>query len=181
MFELKHISREAIPRSLAKAERYRLLNEPHEAESICRDVLRTDPGNQEAVVSLLLALTDQFGQAQGMDVGQARQALALLQGDYERAYYGGIICERWGKAQLDSSMPGHVTLDWLREAMNLDEKAAALAPHGNEDAVLRWNSCGRLIEGDPRLRPRAEDVPADAGFTDEIPGHLISRRRGSQT
>ena len=35
MFELKPLSREAIPRALEKAERYRLLNEPAEAESIC--------------------------------------------------------------------------------------------------------------------------------------------------
>ena len=42
MFELKPISTAAIPRAVAKAERYRLLNEPQEAESICRDVLRVD-------------------------------------------------------------------------------------------------------------------------------------------
>src|SRR5579864_3525344 len=58
--ELKTLSLEAVPRALAKAERYRLLNEPGEAESICRDALDADPDNQDALVMLLLALTDQF-------------------------------------------------------------------------------------------------------------------------
>ena len=57
MFELKPISTAAIPRAVAKAERYRLLNEPQEAESICRDVLRVDEDNQEVLTMLLLALT----------------------------------------------------------------------------------------------------------------------------
>src|SRR6266851_7226317 len=97
MLELKQISKQAIPRALAKAERYRLLNEPHEAESICRDVLRTEPGNQEAVVALVLALTDQFGSRHGADMSKAREALSLLKGEYEHLYYDGIIYERWAK------------------------------------------------------------------------------------
>src|SRR5262245_54777237 len=60
MFDLKALSSEAVPRALAKAERYRLLNEPGEAESICLDALVADPDNQEAIAILLLALTDQF-------------------------------------------------------------------------------------------------------------------------
>jgi hypothetical protein len=50
MYELKPLSREAIPAALEKAYRYRLLNEPLEAESICRDILEADPENQEATV-----------------------------------------------------------------------------------------------------------------------------------
>jgi hypothetical protein len=34
-FDLKPISIASIPRALEKAERYRLLNEPEQAESIC--------------------------------------------------------------------------------------------------------------------------------------------------
>jgi len=45
---------------LTKAERYRLLNEPEEAESICRDILDVDPTHEAALVNFLLALTDQF-------------------------------------------------------------------------------------------------------------------------
>ena len=57
MYELKPISGQAIARAVAKAERYRLLNEPQEAESICRDILRADPDNQEVLAMLLLSLT----------------------------------------------------------------------------------------------------------------------------
>ena len=57
MSELKKLSKEAIPAALEKAERYRLLNEPGEAESICLDILAIDPENQRAIIMLLLALT----------------------------------------------------------------------------------------------------------------------------
>jgi len=59
MFALKSISHDSVSGALAKAERYRLLNEPVEAESICRDILEIEPDNQQALISLLLALTDQ--------------------------------------------------------------------------------------------------------------------------
>ena len=55
-FELKMLSEDAVPRALAKAERYRLLNEPGEAESICLDALAVEPANQSALTTLLLAL-----------------------------------------------------------------------------------------------------------------------------
>ena len=59
-FNLKPMSKDAVPGALAKAERYRLLNEPGEAESICLDILQVDPQNEDALVMMLLALTDQF-------------------------------------------------------------------------------------------------------------------------
>ena len=58
MYELKPISRDAIPRAIQKAERYRLLNQSWAAESICLDILNIDPGNQQVLVMLVLALTD---------------------------------------------------------------------------------------------------------------------------
>src|SRR5260370_18307542 len=146
MLELKQISKQAIPRALAKAERYRLLNEPHEAESICRDVLRTEPGNQEAVVALVLALTDQFGSRHGGDMSKAQEALAQVTEEYERAYYGGIVYERWAKAQFEARVPTHLALDWVEQAMTFYQRAEALRPGGNDDAVLRWNPCRRFIE-----------------------------------
>src|ERR1700722_16262182 len=60
MNDFKPISPDAVPLALEKAERYRLLNEPAQAESICLDVLAVDPDNQRALVMLLLALSDQF-------------------------------------------------------------------------------------------------------------------------
>jgi hypothetical protein len=168
MLELKQISKQAIPRALAKAERYRLLNEPHEAESICRDVLRTEPRNQEALVALVLALTDQFGSRHGADMSKAREALAQVTDEYERAYYGGIIYERWAKAQFEARVPTHLALDWVEEAMTLYERAEALRPGGNDDAVLRWNSCLRFIES-TRPMPKSQETGREAGFTDEPP------------
>ena len=170
MSELRSIRREAIPRALAKAERYRLLNEPWEAESICRDVLSTDPENQEALVTLLLSLTDQFGRRAAVGVNQAREVLSRLQGGYERDYYSGVICERWGKVQLRSGTPGHIAYGWFREAMECFEKAIAKSPPQNEDAALRWNACLRLMQENDSLKPHPEDGSFDAGFGDEVPG-----------
>ena len=105
-FELKPIDPEATPRALQKAERYRLLNEPEEAESICLDILAIEPDNQEALVTLLLALTDQFRSDCGRCPARARALLPRLRDEYERCYYAGIICERRASAQLDRRDPG---------------------------------------------------------------------------
>jgi len=157
MFDLKPIHREAIPEALAKAERYRLLNEPAEAESICRDILQVDPDHQPALVMLLLALSDQF--EQGLPVREARDVVPRLRGDYERAYYSGIICERRAKALYHHHGPGSrfTVYDWLREAMTWYEKAEALRPPGNDDAILRWNTCARFLMRSPHLEPRVEE------------------------
>ena len=74
MYELKPLSREAIPAALEKAHRYRLLNEALEAESICRDILAADPVNQEATVTLLLAILRRAVQLQWKNLGAAMQA-----------------------------------------------------------------------------------------------------------
>src|SRR6266567_3122341 len=85
MFELKRLSEDAIPAALEKALRYRLLNETAEAESICHDVLEIDPENQEALVLLLLALTDRFGKGYAVGVIQAQEVLSRLRSDYEKS------------------------------------------------------------------------------------------------
>src|SRR5438034_694067 len=96
-FDLKPLSPEAVPRALEKAERYRLLHEPREAESICLDVLSREPDNQEALKMLLLALTDAFGHGESPGtVAEARKIVAQLHDDYDRLYYTGIVCERQG-------------------------------------------------------------------------------------
>src|SRR6185295_15240261 len=100
MYQLKPLSREAIPAALEKAHRYRLLNEPLEAESICRDILDVEPDNEEAIVSLLLALTDQFEERPNPCLEQAREVLSRMPDEYSRIYHAGIICERRAKAQL---------------------------------------------------------------------------------
>jgi hypothetical protein len=147
MFELKSLSREGIPAALEKAMRYRLLNEPGNAESICHDVLRIEPKNQEALVTLLLALSDRF--AKGYAVGDAsvREVLARIEDSYLRTYYAGIVCERRGKAMLAKDSPGARSdaYEWFREAMDWFERAEAIRPAGNDDPILRWNTCARII------------------------------------
>src|ERR1700719_5359045 len=124
MTELKSLSQEAIPAALEKAERYRLLNEPGEAESICLDVLRTDPENQSALITLLLAVTDRFGKGYGVSDTQAKELLARVKGEYERAYYAGILAERRAKAKLAQGTPGSrfYAYGGFRDAMNWFEK-----------------------------------------------------------
>src|SRR5205823_6736853 len=94
MSDLKTLSTNAIPGALEKAERYRLLNEPAEAESICLDVLAADPENQKALIILLLAVTDRFSKTYGVSDTQAKQILRRIRGEYEHAYYRGILAER---------------------------------------------------------------------------------------
>ena len=158
MFDLKTLSQEAIPAALEKATRYRLLNEPAEAESICLDVLRTDPDNQQALAILVLALSDRFGKAYGVSDTQAQELLARLRVEYERAYYAGIICERKAKARLHHGGPGagFNAYDLFREAMSWFEKAESIRPAGNDDALLRWNTCARIIARN-NLGPRPQE------------------------
>ena len=157
---LKPITNAGIPAALEKAVRYRLLNEPHAAESICLDVLAIDPANADARVTLVLALTDQFDHGHGEGLRRAREALAPLDEPYQRAYYEGIICERWAKAVLRRGTPGSAELayEWLEKAMNLYGAAEKLRPEGDDDPILRWNSCARLLQSEPRLKPRSAEA-----------------------
>ena len=159
MFELKPITPESIPRAIEKAERYRLLNEPAEAESICLDILRLEPENQRAVVVLLLALTDQF-ELFAVHIKKAQEVLTRLDNAYEQTYYAGIIYERRAKAQLQRGGPGSgpMAYGWLREAMSCYEKAERIRPAGNDDALLRWNACARLLARNPQLELGPEEA-----------------------
>lgn len=159
MFQLKPLSPGAIPAALEKAHRYRLLNEPLEAESICRDILEVDPGNLDATITLLLALTDQFEERPNPCLEQAREVLSRIDDDYSRTYHAGIICERRGKAQLKrgGARAGHIAHDWFREAMEHYEQAAGIRPPGNDDTILRWNTCARILARDEHIRPRLEE------------------------
>lgn len=165
MFELKQLSRGGVDAALQKADRYRLLNEAWQAESICRDVLRIEPDNQRALTALILALTDQFRTEGAAHGEQARELLPRLTSEYARSYYAGIICERRGMAYLNGNAPGsgYIAYDWLRKAMEWYEKAEALREPGSEDALLRWNTCARVIDGHHSLQPAP-----DAGVPDQL-------------
>ncbi len=158
MAELKRLHKDAIPAALEKAERYRLLNEPGEAESICLDVLTVDPDDQRAIIILLLALTDRFDKDYGVSETQTKELLTRMRSDYDRAYYSGIVAERWAKMKLRQHTPGcrFQAYDLLREAMHWFERAEPLSPSGRDDAILRWNTCARIIERN-KLVPREEE------------------------
>ena len=134
------------------------MNEPWQAESICLDILRIEPDNQHALAMLLLTLTDQFGH--GVSLARAKEALHALSGEYERAYYAGIVAERWACSLLRQGAPGagFIAYESLREAMRHYELAETLRPEGNDDALLRWNTCARILMRNRELRPRTEPV-----------------------
>ncbi len=159
MYELKPLSKEGINAALNKGERYRLLNEPRLAESICLDILEIDPGNHDALIMLLLSITDQFGTGSSGNEKRARDLLPRLSDEYERTYYKGIICERLGKAVIDQRVPGskYIAYEWMHDAMELYTKAEKIRPQGNDDAILRWNTCVRLIDR-YKLEAKVEDT-----------------------
>jgi hypothetical protein len=165
MLELKQIAKASIPRALEKAERYRLLNEPRQAESICLDVLAIEPENGQALSCLLLALTDQFGGVVSGLVEQARQLLPRFTGAFERVYYAGIISERYAKHQLASDHPGarFAAYEYLIEAIKHYDDAEKLAPKGNDDAILRHNACVRIIEHHQLVaaQPDEQELPLE--------------------
>lgn len=158
MFELKPISRDAIPRALQKAERYRFLNQSWAAESICLDILKVDPGNQQVLVTLVLALTDLQSGVAAAGVKKAKEYLAQITDEYQRAYYSGMVAERRGQALLAKGGMGSggMAYDSLREAMQWYERAEQLRPAGNDDAILRWNTCARVLDGNSNLAPAAD-------------------------
>ena len=148
-FTLRPLARESIPRALEKAERYRLLNEPFLAESICLDILLVEPDHQPAVVTYLLAQLDQFnGPGRQGGFQQALATVQRLKGDYEQAYYSGLVEERRGLADIQQGHMGSRATAWahLQKAMDHYKRALTLHPPGNDDATLRWNTCVRVLE-----------------------------------
>ena len=165
MYELKLLSTDAIPSALEKAERYRLLNEAPEAESICLDVLACDPGNQNALVTLILAITDQFREdGLARHVARAQELLPSLDGEYARTYYGALISERRARAHLSASANA-LAYAWFVTALREFDRAVAVRPAGNDDAVLRWNACARSLNR--MAQPASEPEPYGAAIMSE--------------
>ena len=155
-FELKTITSDGLHAAIDRAEHYRLLNQPVQAQSICHDALAVDPSNQRALVVLVLAMTDEFTTG-GSSASGAKKHAMQLSDEYERSYYNGIIAEREAHALLSKGPSAAFAYDGFREAMEWFEKAAELRPEGNDDAILRWNSCVRTIR-DLDLRPRHHEA-----------------------
>ena len=157
-YALKQILPSGIPAALQKADKYRELNQPSEAESICRDVLAVDPEQQLGLRILGLALSDQFGPSTGARFAEAQQVFAGLRDPYERAFYGGLACERQAKAQLAAGLPLGSIRPLFDQALARYAEAERLRPPGNDDAILRWNSCVRALQaaGRPSPEPGAD-------------------------
>jgi hypothetical protein len=159
MFTLKPISHDSIETALAKAERYRLLSEPSEAESICRDILEIAPANRQARISLILAMTDEIPQ-EASSFARAIEAISHLETSYDRAYYSGIAWERRAKALFHAKGPGYsgYVYDWIVKALSFFEEAERLRPAGNDSSILRWNACVRFLERHENLAPGTEQA-----------------------
>ncbi len=155
MFQLKTLSKEAVPAALERAKHYRLLNEPGAAESICLDILEVDTENQEALITLVLAMSDRFGRDYAVGDTRIQDFLSKIQGEYQQTYYTGIVYERRAKATLRNGAVGSesTAYQFFRSAMNWFEKAESVRPAGNDDVILRWNGCARIIMRN-NLKPR---------------------------
>jgi tetratricopeptide (TPR) repeat protein len=140
------ISKAGIAEALAKAELYRYLNEPEESESICRDILAVDPQQQLALRLLGLSITDQFTGGVSDRCHEAQEAFEKLADKYEQLYYQGLLQERRAKAQLRAGQLPHAIYPLLERALNCFAEAEKIRPAGNDDAILRWNRCVRLVQ-----------------------------------
>ena len=153
---LKTISKSGIPEAIAKAELYRYLNEPEEAESICRDVLAAEPKHMLGLRTLGLAITDQFTGETSDRYSEVEAIFQRLAEPYERVYYLGLLCERRVKAQLRAGRAPHTLLPLLEKALQYFGEAEKVHPPGNDDAILRWNRCVRLLQSQPDFE--AEEI-----------------------
>jgi len=159
--KLKQISATAVPTALELAERYRFLNEPEQAESICRDVLAIDPNNQTAVRMLLLSIGDSFAKSRALTVQDAQSIAAKLENEYERHYYTGVVFERYARAKQAEGQPASLVSDWMRRAMEQFEVAEQLRPSSDDAALLRWNTCARFLN---RMPEPADSEPMPEAF-----------------
>src|SRR5712672_4281122 len=138
-YRIKRISTAGIPEAISKAELYRSLNEPEEAESICRDILAVEPEHQLALRLLGLAITDQFCGDASDRSSEFEHLFENLVERYERLYYTGLLHERRAKAQMHVGRSPHSLTPLFEEAMRCFVEAESIRPPGNDDALLRWN------------------------------------------
>ena len=147
-YQLKRISPSRNPLRLSR-RRNSIAHSanPEEAESICRDILVIEPQHQRALRLLGLALTDQFSGDASDRNRETEEIFQKLSDPYERLYYTAILHERRAESgerklrQLPVSL-----LPLFEHALHLYAEAEKLRPTGNDDAILRWNRCVRLLQ-----------------------------------
>ena len=157
-YSLKHLSRANLEAAITRAAHYRDLNQPEEAESICRDVIDVDPANQPAWKILGLSLTDRFASGTVGLLEEAVEAFGHLTEEYDRIYHVGVAWERAAKAHLERS-EAHSAVTAFEHALGLFEQAEGLRPD-SPDPILRWNRCVRLLSSHPALQA-AQQAPRE--------------------
>jgi tetratricopeptide (TPR) repeat protein len=156
-YELKKLADKNLDKAIALAQHYRDLNQPEDAESVCRDVLAVAPENIEALRTLGLALTDQFPTAWMSIFEEACALFKKLPTEFERAYYVGVAWERYAKAQLEAGR-AHNAIHAFEEALARFDEAASLAAKDDPAPILHYNRCVRALTTNPELM-RASHVP----------------------
>jgi len=175
--QLKSISKAGIAEALAKVELYRYLNEPEEAESICRDILAVDPEHQLAKRMLGLSITDQFTGAASDRYAEVAALFGSLRDAYEHSYYTGLLYERRAKAQLRSGCAAHILLPLVEEALRCFGEAEKVRPPGNDDSILRWNRCVRLLESRRDFHWERDQFPLHDADSPPVPTRSGPSRR----
>ena len=156
-WELKKLGAKNLAAAITLAKHYRDLNQPEEAESICRDVLDMAPDNEEAWRTLGLALTDRFPTAWMSLFDEACAAFEKLSSPYERVYYTGIAWERFAKAQLLAGRT-HNAMHAFEEALGRFDEAERCAQKEEPAPILHYNHCVRALTTHPEL-VRASEAP----------------------
>jgi len=161
--KLHDIHQDAIELALEKARQYRSLIEPEIAESICLDILNIDPENQEVLIVYILSLLDQILRSENkIELKTIERIIDRLTSSYQRFYYSGLLHERMARAMVIQPMSRSFAYDYFFQALRCYKEAQAISPEGNDEAILRWNSCIRTIEKE-KLTPHqdSEDVLID--------------------
>lgn len=172
--QLKTISKDGIAEAISKAELYRSLNDPEGAESVCHDILAVEPDHQLALRLLGLAITDQFDGHVSTRHAEAQHIFQSLTDPYELHYYMGLFHERRAKAQMRAGRAAQALVGSFHEAMRCFEEAEKIHPPHNDDAVLRWNRCARLLQQLEHL----EEERKETSFHDDTAPIEVMRPRG---
>ncbi len=159
---LKKLGARNLAAAIALAKHYRDLNEPEEAESICRDVLAVAPDDEDAWRTLGLALTDRFPRHWMALFEEASAAFRKLGSEYERVYYDGIVWERYGKAQVMAGQ-AHNAIHAFEQALQRFEQAETLAAPDDPAPILHYNRCVRALTTDSEL-VRASRIPHEPEY-----------------
>jgi tetratricopeptide (TPR) repeat protein len=164
-WELKALGARNLVTAISLAKHYRDLNQPEEAESICRDILAVAPDEADALRTLGLALTDRFPTSWVTLFDEACTIFAKLKSDYERIYYTAVAWERYAKAQLENGR-GHNAIHAFEEAMRGFEEAERIGPADDPAPILHYNRCVRALTTHPELVRTSQEHPSEYQFGD---------------